>query len=88
MDIMSIMVTIHEIIEIYENNSGDSADMFPYGRAMHCMDLSFESESKDGYTELTGDPEKMFDDVISKWKPYNEDTKYNMVITMKRKWDC
>ena len=44
--------------------SGDSAEVSPWGRALHCMDLCFEFGTKDGYTEMTGDPEKMSDDMI------------------------
>lgn len=44
--------------------SGDSAEVSPWGRAMHTMDVCFEFGTKEGYTELTGDPEKMSDDVI------------------------
>ncbi len=89
--------------------NGDSAEVSPYGRAMHCMDLCFEFGTKDGYAELTGDPELMSDDLIaqaqaavyafaktgdpnndllSKWTPYNENTKYNMVITPDAEWKC
>ncbi len=45
--------------------SGDSAEVSPWNRAMHCMDLCFALGTKDGYTELTGDPEKMSDDLIA-----------------------
>ena len=72
----------------------------PWGRALHCMDLCFEFGTKEGYTELTGDPDKMSDDLIaqaqsmvysfaktgnpnndliSEWKAYDDNTKYNMV---------
>lgn len=94
--------------EVIEYN-GESAEVSPYGRAMHCMDLCFEFGTKDGYPELTGDPEKMSDDLIaqaqamlysfaktgnpnndliSEWKPYRAETKYNMVITPDSKWNC
>ena len=94
--------------EVIEYN-GDSAEVSPYGRAMHCMDLCFEFGTKEGYTELTGDPEKMSDDMIaqaqamlysfaktgdpnndliSEWKPYNVETKYNMVVAPDSKWHC
>ena len=46
--------------------SGDSAEVSPYGRALHCMDLCFEFGCKDGYTERTGDPDLMSDEMISK----------------------
>lgn len=45
--------------------NGDSAEVSPYGRAMHCMDLCFEFGTKEGYTELTGDPELMSDEMIA-----------------------
>lgn len=45
--------------------NGDLAEVSPYGRAMHCMDLCFEFGTKDGYTELTGDPELMSEDLIA-----------------------
>ena len=89
--------------------NGDSAEVSPYGRAMHCMDLCFEFGTKEGYVELTGDPKLMSDDLIaqaqsmvyyfaktgnpnndliSEWTPYNDDTKYNMVITPDGEWKC
>ena len=45
--------------------SGDSAEVSPWGRALHCMDLCFEFGTKEGYTEMTGDPEKMSDEMIA-----------------------
>lgn len=45
--------------------SGDSAEVSPWGRALHCMDLCFEFGTKEGYTEMTGDPEKMSDEIIA-----------------------
>lgn len=89
--------------------SGDSAEVSPWGRALHCMDLCFEFGTKEGYTELTGDPDKMSDDLIaqaqsmvysfaktgnpnndliSEWKAYDDNTKYNMVITADGEWKC
>lgn len=50
--------------EVVEFN-GDSAEVSPWGRALHCMDLCFEFGTKNGYTELTGDPDKMSDDLIA-----------------------
>lgn len=45
--------------------AGDSAEVSPWGRAMHSMDMCFVFGTKDGYTTLTGDPEKMSDDMIA-----------------------
>ena len=45
--------------------SGDSAEVSPWGRALHCMDLCFEFGTKEGYVEMTGDPEKMSDQMIA-----------------------
>jgi para-nitrobenzyl esterase len=45
--------------------NGDSAEVSPWGRALHCMDLCFELGTKEGYVELTGDPEKMSDTMIA-----------------------
>jgi len=44
--------------------SGDSAEVSPWGRAMHTMDVCFEFGTKEGYTELAGDPDKMSDNMI------------------------
>ncbi len=46
--------------------AGDEAEVSPWGRALHCTDLCYELGTKDGYTSLTGDPEKMSDDMIAK----------------------
>lgn len=46
--------------------SGDAAEVSPWGRAMHTMDVCFEFGTKEGYTELTGDPAKMSDELIKK----------------------
>lgn len=46
--------------------SKDAAEVSPWGRAMHTMDVCFEFGTKEGYTELTGDPEKMPDSLIQK----------------------
>lgn len=46
--------------------SKDAAEVSPWGRAMHTMDVCFEFGTKEGYTELTGDPEKMPDGLIQK----------------------
>ena len=45
--------------------SGDAAEVSPWGRALHTMDVCFEFGTKEGYTELTGDPEKMPDELIT-----------------------
>ena len=50
--------------EVIEYN-GDSDEVSPYARAMNCMDLCFEFGTKEGYTELTGNPELMSDDLIA-----------------------
>lgn len=89
--------------------SGESAEVSPWGRAMHTMDVCFEFGTKEGYTELTGDPEEMPDDLIAqtqaalynfaktgdpngegvtKWEPYNGDTKYTMVVKSDGTWNC
>lgn len=44
--------------------SKDAAEVSPWSRAMHTMDVCFEFGTKEGYTELTGDPEKMPDELI------------------------
>lgn len=89
--------------------SGDAAEVSPWGRAMHTMDVCFEFGTKEGYTELTGDPEKMPDDLIkmtqtamynfmktgdpngegvAEWIPYNEETRYTMVVKPDGTWEC
>lgn len=44
--------------------SGDAAEVSPWGRPLHCMDLCFTMGTlKDGYTELTGDYKKLPQDL-------------------------
>ncbi|MCO7121541.1 carboxylesterase family protein [Ihubacter massiliensis] len=45
--------------------NGDAAEVSPWGRALHCMDLCFEFGTKEGYPEMTGDPKEMSDDMIA-----------------------
>ena len=45
--------------------AGDSAEVSPWGRALHCMDLCFVLGTKEGYTTMTGDPQKMSDQMIA-----------------------
>ncbi len=48
------------------NFSGDSAEVSPWGRALHCMDLCFAFGTlKDGYTELTGDYTKLPQNLVT-----------------------
>ena len=46
--------------------AGEDAEVSPWGRALHCIDLCFEPGTKKGYTSMTGDPAKMSDDMIAK----------------------
>lgn len=45
--------------------SKDLAEVSPWGRAMHTMDVCHEFGTKEGYTELTGDPEKWNDELTA-----------------------
>lgn len=53
---------MNEVLEY----AGDDAEVSPWGRALHCMDLCFELGTKEGYPTMTGDPEKMNQDVIDR----------------------
>lgn len=45
---------------------GENAQVSPWGRALHSMDLGYALGTKEGYPELTGDPAKMSDELIQK----------------------
>lgn len=45
--------------------SKDAAEVSPWGRAMHTMDVCHEFGTKEGYTELTGDPAKWNDELTT-----------------------
>ena len=48
-----------EMQDVIDHNGLDSAEVSPYGRAMHCMELPFVLNTLDGYPELTGEAKKM-----------------------------
>lgn len=53
---------MNEVLEY----AGDDAEVSPWGRALHCMDLCFELGTKEGYPTMTGDPARMNQDVIDR----------------------
>lgn len=53
-----------KIQDVLDYNGPDSAEVSPWGRAMHCMELAFVLNNPDGYPELTGDPEALPQDLM------------------------
>lgn len=53
-----------EIQDVLDYNGPDSAEVSPWGRAMHCMELAFVLNNPDGYPELTGDPKALPQDLM------------------------
>ena len=52
-----------ESVEAY---SKEAAEVSPWGRAMHSMDICYMFGTKEGYPEMTGDPAEMSDEIIQK----------------------
>lgn len=48
-----------KVQDVIDYNGLDNAEVSPYGRAMHCMELAFVLNNPDGYPELNGDPSKL-----------------------------
>lgn len=44
-----------KVQDVIDYNGLDNAEVSPYGRAMHCMELAFVLNNPDGYPELNGD---------------------------------
>lgn len=54
-----------DVEECIEYNGTDNAEVSPWGRAMHCMELEFVLNTTEGYCELNGDPEKLPEDMLT-----------------------
>ena len=52
--------------ESVKEYAGDAAEVSPWGRALHSMEICYMFGTKEGYPEMTGDPAEMSDEIIQK----------------------